>query len=50
MLSKGRRSFFTVGENREAKSCIVDLVDLGFSPILQDIQEIVCNDATANNH
>ena len=50
MHSKGRTNFFTEGEKREAKDCIVDLAGLGFAPTLQDIQEIVCNCVTANNH
>ena len=50
MHSKGRASVFTEGEKRELKDCIVDLADLDFAPTLQDIQEIVCNYVTANNH
>ena len=50
MHSKGRTSIFTEGEKRELKDCIVDLADLGFAPTRQDIQEIVCNYVTTNNH
>ena len=50
MHSKGRASVFTEGEKSELKDCIVDLTDQGFAPTLQDIQEIVCNYVTANNH
>ena len=50
MYSKGRTSVFTEVEKRELKDCIVDLADLGFAPTLQDIQEIVYNYVTANNH
>ena len=53
MHSKRRTTVFTENEKRELKDCIVDLADLGFAiskARLQDIQEIVCNYVTANNH
>ena len=50
MHSKGRTSAFTEGEKRELNDRIVGLADLGFAPTLQDIQEMVCNYVTANNH
>ena len=50
LSSREQHSNFSESEALELKGCIIDLAELGFTPTVNDVREIVTDYVNVNNH